>query len=301
MLFSAFVFQQCSLPEPTDFLPPGVAIIYPSANKVLYGTVKVLVEATDDDRVDGIKLFLDDIPVQVATGKSVEFDLNVSGFADDQLHVLMAVAEDKSGNQGYSAQIPVFISDSPDVTPPTVSIVNPQNGQQVQDTVKVVASARDDYSIKEVAFFVNGDSIATVNSYPYEYEWITRNLADSTAHTIFAKAFDNGGNWSLSNSVTVTVFPRIDREPPTIVLLYPIPGSTIPDTVNVAVDAIDKTGVAKMDFYVDGILEATDTSEPWGFTWDNSMLSPGSHTLYIKAYDLVNNVAFFGPVNFNIN
>jgi hypothetical protein len=53
---------------------------------------------------------------------------------------------------------------------------------------------------------------------------------------------------------------------------------------------------------VDGVLEVTDTIEPWGFDWDVSALKPGSdHTVYIRAYDAAQNIGTAGPFNYIID
>ncbi|MFC2087965.1 Ig-like domain-containing protein [Calditrichota bacterium] len=291
---------QCTIPEPDDITPPVVAVIYPYTGSILSGNVDVLVESTDNEEVSKVWIYIDDVMVTAKGGRSATFNVDLSPYADDQTHMIQGAAEDKSGNRGYSAQILVTISDSPDIVPPTVTIVNPQGGQQVQDTVTVLAAADDDRIVREVAFFVNGDSVFSDNLYPYRYDWITTNLADSTSHSIVAKAFDGSGNWTLSAPVTVTVFPRGDRIAPTVVLLYPAAGSVLSGTVVVQVDAADNTAVTKIEFYVDGDSVATDTNSPWGFSWNTSSLSIGSHTLYIKAYDAAGNVGTSGNLTFTI-
>ncbi len=291
---------QCTLPEPDDITPPVVAVIFPYNGSVLSGTSKILVEATDDEDVSKVWIYLDDSLVASNNSRSGSFDIDVTDYTDDQTHIIQAGALDESGNRGYSAQILVTISDSPDNVPPTVAIVNPQGGQQVQDTVTVLASADDDRIVKEVAFFVNGDSVFSDNLYPYKYDWITTGLADSTSHTIVAKAFDQSGNWSYSAPITVTVFPRGDRTSPVVTLLFPNAGSVLSGIVNVIVDATDNIAVTRMEFYVDGILVDTDINSPWGFPWETDSLTVGSHTLYIKAYDAAGNAGISDNIIFNI-
>jgi hypothetical protein len=299
MILSLYQIQ-CTLPEPDDITAPTVAIIYPYSESVIADTVNIIIESSDDDEIDKVWVYLDDEMIASRAASSARFSVDVSPYADDLSHLIQGVASDKSGNRGYSSQVMVTISKFKDSTNPTVAIVNPQSGQQVQDTVKVLASADDDRAVSEVAFFVNGDSLATDNTYPYEYQWETTGLADSTSHSIFAKAFDEAGNWAISEAVTVTVFPRGDRTPPTLQLIYPGAGSVISGIVNVAVDAYDNVGVTSVEFYVDGSLEFTDNNFPWDFAWDTSTLPAGSHTLFIKAYDAANNVGTTGNITFTI-
>ncbi|MCK5033493.1 MAG: hypothetical protein KAS18_07660, partial [Calditrichia bacterium] len=181
LVFLLVILQvQCSIPEVDDIDPPVVTILYPYSGSIISGNTNFLVESTDDDKVEKIWLYIDDQMVASQNGREATFQIDVSPYADDQVHLIQAAAQDKSSNRGFSAQVLVTISDSQDLVPPTISIVNPQTGQQVQDTVKVLASADDDRVVKNVAFFVNGDSVFNDNIYPYEYSWITTNLADST-------------------------------------------------------------------------------------------------------------------------
>ncbi len=292
---------QCTLPEADDITPPGVAIIFPYNGSILSDSSKILVDATDDDEVSQVWIYFDDELKASRNGSSGTFEIDVSAYADDQTHMIQAGAKDKSGNRGFSTQILVTISDSPDIVSPTVSIINPQSGQQVQDTVTVLANADDDRIVKEVAFFVNGDSVYLDNLYPYKYDWTTTGLADSTSHTIVAKAFDQSGNWSYSNLVTVTVFPRGDRTPPTLTLLYPAVGTVLQGNINVVIDANDDTDVDSIQFYIDGVIDNTDTSPTWEFLWNTTGLSSGLHTLYMKAYDPALNVGTLGPITFTKN
>jgi Big-like domain-containing protein len=301
LAFLIVVLQfQCSIPEIDDIDPPVVTIIYPYASSIISGTTNVLVESTDDDKVTKVWLYIDDQLIESQNGRTGNFQVDLSPYTDDQQHMILAAAEDKSGNRGFSAQVIVTISESPDLVLPTVSIINPLANQQVQDTVKVLASAHDDRIVQNVAFFVNGDSVYNDELYPYEYNWVTTNLADSTSHAIVAKAFDQSGNWAVSTPVSVTVFPRGDRTPPVLTLLYPAAGSVLSDTVDVNIDASDNIEVAYIEFYVNGELVDTDNNSPWGFAWNTTTLPAGTHSLYVKGFDAAGNVGVIPNTTYTI-
>ncbi len=301
LVFLLVILQvQCSIPEVDDIDPPVVTILYPYSGSIISGNTNFLVESTDDDKVEKIWLYIDDQMVASQNGREATFQIDVSPYADDQVHLIQAAAQDKSSNRGFSAQVLVTISDSQDLVPPTISIVNPLAGQQVQDTVKVLASADDDRVVQNVAFFVNGDSVFNDNIYPYEYDWITTNLADSTSHSIFAKAFDQAGNWALSIPITVTVFPRGDRTPPVLTLLHPAAGTVLSGIVDVNIDASDNIGVTLIEFYVNGELVDNDSIAPWGFAWNTSTLPIGTHSLYVKGFDAAGNVGTIPSTTFTI-
>jgi len=53
--------------------------------------------------------------------------------------------------------------------------------------------------------------------------------------------------------------------------------------VLVAATASDKSGISKLQFYMDWILQTTVTSSPYNFDWANA--AQGSHTLAAMAYN----------------
>src|SRR5213075_781106 len=44
------------------------------------------------------------------------------------------------------------------------------------------------------------------------------------------------------------------------------------------------------EFYVDDVLQATDTSSPYSCSWDTTTAGNGSHALVAKAYDAAGNI-----------
>jgi hypothetical protein len=81
-----------------------------------------------------------------------------------------------------------------------------------------------------------------------------------------------------------------DSSPPTVGFSSPAAVAG-PSTVFTAVPS-DNVGVTKVDFYVDGILRATDTSPPYQYLPDLSPYADGSsHTLKVIAQDTSGNVS----------
>ncbi|MEF8849085.1 MAG: Ig-like domain-containing protein [Candidatus Thermoplasmatota archaeon] len=65
--------------------------------------------------------------------------------------------------------------------------------------------------------------------------------------------------------------------------------SIILGDINVEVDAKDyQTGIKKVEFYIDGRLKKTVTSEPFNWFWNDFSLR--RHTLKIKAFDYAGNI-----------
>lgn len=66
-------------------------------------------------------------------------------------------------------------------------------------------------------------------------------------------------------------------------------------------NASDNVGVARVEFYVDGALKATDASSPYSATLDSTTLSDGTHALIAKAYDAAGNVGSSTAVAFSVS
>lgn len=187
----------------------------------------------------------------------------------------------------------------PDATPPTVSITAPATGAAVSGNVAFSASASDNVGVTRVEFYVDGTLLATDTTSPYGATWSTTSVANGS-HTLSAKVYDAKGNVGASAAVSVTVNNAVDTQPPTASITAPANGATVNGSVTFSASASDNVRVAKVEFYVDGALLATDTTSPYSTTWATSSLS-GSHTLSAKAYDDAGNAGTSAPVSVAVN
>ncbi len=295
---------QCQLPSPADIVPPFALVVYPFGGAVVSSNIKVRLEASDNNSITEAWIYLDGQFIDKTSSKPYLIDLDITGYKDNLSHIIQAAASDDAGNIGYSAPVIFIIADSPDIIFPKVSILNPTSGQTVEKTVHIVALAEDERSVQQVDFYVDGEKEGQSSTEPYSFDWNTDTYPDSTNHTIYARATDGGNNTTTSGVVTVTILRSADKTPPTVVTLYPIAGSTVTGTVNVAADVQDNVGVARVEFYVDGVLQsgATDTAAPWGFAWDTTpQADGGTHSLYIKAYDGSGNAGTSGLTVVTVN
>ncbi|UCH33693.1 MAG: Ig-like domain-containing protein [Armatimonadota bacterium] len=90
-----------------------------------------------------------------------------------------------------------------DDTPPTVAITDPSNGATVSWIVGVTADADDNMGVTRVEFYVNDALEFTDDAAPYQYDWQTVALPETT-YTLKAVAWDASDNYA-EDSVTVTV------------------------------------------------------------------------------------------------
>ncbi|HRZ02141.1 MAG TPA: S8 family serine peptidase [Burkholderiaceae bacterium] len=87
-----------------------------------------------------------------------------------------------------------------------------------------------------------------------------------------------------------------DTQAPAASISAPVANSTVSGLVSVNVGASDNTGVAKVELWVNGKLLATDTSAPYGFSWDSKTAANGSASLEARAYDAAGNLGSSGTV-----
>lgn len=76
------------------------------------------------------------------------------------------------------------------------------------------------------------------------------------------------------------------NQPPQVVLTAPLEGASFPNPANVTLvaTASDPDGsVAKVEFFDNGTLLATDTAAPYEYLWTN--VSIGAHTITARVYD----------------
>jgi hypothetical protein len=155
--------------------------------------------------------------------------------------------------------------------------------------------------VTKVVFYINGVLDKTFTSAPYSYV-VPSTVADNGVYTLTAKAYDAAGNVGQSAPITITVNnPVSDTTAPTASITSPSAKASVSGTVNVAANATDNVGIAKVEFYVNGALAAADTSAPYSFTWDTTAVANGSCTLLVKAYDAAGNVGQSSATTVTVN
>lgn len=185
-----------------------------------------------------------------------------------------------------SCTLPEF----PDTTPPTVTIIYPAPDAVVTGQVEVVASSTDDNSVEIMKIFIDGEERTAVEGDGLRYMWDTTPIADNQDHYIMATAADKEGNIGYSDlvPVRVTTGASADTLAPVVSIIYPAGGSSFTgvDTITVVADASDPSGIKKVEFYIDGFIQETDTSAPYTYDWPLANYKDGLvHTIYVKGYD----------------
>jgi hypothetical protein len=120
--------------------------------------------------------------------------------------------------------------------------------------------------------------------------------------SLTAKAYDAAGNVGLSAAVSVTVTnPVPDTTAPAVSVSAPANNATVSGTVTATATASDNIGVSRVEFYVNGVLKATDTASPYTYGWDTTTAANGAYSLIAKAYDAAGNVGQSTTVSVTVN
>lgn len=86
--------------------------------------------------------------------------------------------------------------------------------------------------------------------------------------------------------------PSVDTTPPTAGILSPADlASGLSGSFAFNATGVDDVGVTSMEFQVDGVTVATDTSTPYSVSVDANAYAPGQHLLRARAMDAAGNVS----------
>lgn len=192
----------------------------------------------------------------------------------------------------YAAVAQAASSGTGDTTPPTVSITSPTGGT-VTGTVIVSVSATDNVGVTRVDLRVNGVTVATDATSPFQMTWNSATVANGSVQ-LTAAAYDAAGNTAVSAARTVTVSNTSsgDTTPPSVSIASLSPSSTlVSGTISVLINATDNVGVSRVDLLVNGSIVGTSNTGPFQFSWNSASIADGSATLAGRAYDASGNSA----------
>lgn len=95
--------------------------------------------------------------------------------------------------------------------------------------------------------------------------------------------------------------PAADTAAPEVSITSPSNGATVSRTITIRASASDGVGVARVDFFIDGVRVASDESAPWEYSWNTQKVAEGAHTLTAIAYDAAGNSKTSSPVTVTVS
>lgn len=93
-----------------------------------------------------------------------------------------------------------------------------------------------------------------------------------------------------------------DSTNPTVSLQAPLSGAApITGTYTLKANAVDASGVASVQFLVDGNAVNTDVTSPYEYAWNSAGVANGPHTIAARATDSKNNTSTTAAVTVTVN
>lgn len=178
------------------------------------------------------------------------------------------------------------------------------------------ATAQPDYFYS----YMMGNGLVTYDTASFQntidHFWVSNSLFDLLETTV--DTYGNRAN-AVQANFYFAPFEEPDHNPPYIVIsesgsggtsdttapttsvTSPADGSTVSGTTLVTASASDDVGVSKVEFYLDGVLQSSDTSSPYEWSWDTTSVANGAYALTSKAYDAAGNSGTSAAVNVNVS
>ncbi len=189
-------------------------------------------------------------------------------------------------------------------TPPSVSITSPITGTTypVNSALTLVGSASAPAgTIASVQFFVNGTSLATDTTFPYNATWTPTAVG---TFALSALVTDSFGNQAVSSNVNVTI-SAVSPNSPTVSISSPAAGASLfansatTISATAADSTTDTTGtIASVAFYATNVLIGTDTTFPYSVAFTPT--ATGTYTLTAVATDNGGNQTTSAGVNVSV-
>ena len=234
-----------------------------------------------------------------AAGVTLTHRVALTGLQPSSVYHLVASSADAAGNTTESRDLMFQTLPVSGAGEPSVSIRSPGT---ISGTVLLQADASDDVGIEKVAFFLDGALMATDYAAPYELLLEGGRQANGS-HLLGVVAHDfNGLIMAAQEMVTITNWLP-DLLDPVVEITHPLSGHTVTRGVEI-VEANAKdytpnvngvTYVDRVEFYVDGVYKATDSTPSmvfnYSFGWNTMTLAEGDYHVSARAYDAAGNMA----------
>ncbi|MCD6398168.1 MAG: hypothetical protein J7L71_11580 [Spirochaetaceae bacterium] len=274
-----------------DSYAPELTLLTPFKGDTVNGKLTISGKILDQSPNFSYK-FSTDGKKFVDTGKEkfFSFDFDYSSF-DEKPEVLFMRTEDEYKNtKDYS--FPFKVDSQIDI--PIVTIQFPGENATLRGEASISGTALDDDGIKTLYFsFDNGDFKTAEGNSTFNIPVPFSVLKDSE-HSVQIKAEDINGVFSD----TVERKFIISRTGPVIKVKEPSPEIYLKGSSTIKGSAVDSNGIDKVTVSIDNGVSysMTDGEEHWTYRLDTTLLSDGTHSLYVKAVDKSGSPSFYTTI-----
>ncbi len=179
----------------------------------------------------------------------------------------------------------------PATSGPVVSFKAPLAGATVSKTLSASACealvSNGTTAIRQVQFFVDGAALNTEGSAPWNCSFDTTKVADGTRNLRAVATDVNGKTGAAEISVLVSNGggTTTGNGPTNVAFVAPRNGATISGTLESSACELTGTGIARVDFSIDGKALNTEGSAPWNCKLPTTQYGDGAHKLKAVAYN----------------
>jgi hypothetical protein len=276
---SGLVIGLFELPVDGGTTPPTVSITSPAAGATVLERLPVTVAVTARDQVSvaSVSLLVNGTIVETLYKPPYQFQVLMP--SGQPAVTLGAIATSIGGVQA-STQETLAVQPYP---LPVATLLAPVPGQTLVagTTLTIAVAASDAVAVTGVDFDVNGQLLRELLAPPYVTTEVIQ--AGQATLTVTAVAHDALGAGNPSPPVTVTVVPDV---PPVVAVFSPVDSAQVVEgtVVPIVAGASDATGIASVQFFVNGSVVGTEFSAPFTFP----ILAPPAGqtaTIHILAVD----------------
>lgn len=147
---------------------------------------------------------------------------------------------------------------------------------------------------KNIRFYIDGDQVAERVESVISQTSSTVSIRPSDfkpgSHILKAVLYDGAMN-RVTKTVNFTIGAGGDSTAPDVSIVSPAGGATVSNTIDVQASVTDNNNVAKVEFYIDGIVRLVDSTSPYSYSWDTTGTTNGVHSVKVVGYDKAGNSA----------
>ena len=277
----------------SDTQAPTVSITSPTDNATLSGSVNLVAAASDNVAVATVEYKLNDTSLGSAVKNNNVWQLGFNSLSvSNGSFALKAIACDQAGNCTTASNTVIISNTLPDLTPPTVNITSPSDGQTVSGAITFSANVSDNVKVASTSFYIDNTLLNTKTIQPYSTQFNTLSYTNGP-HQLKVVASDGQNSADQTISVNIDNGDQTDTEKPQVTITAPStnPYTWVSGDLTITALATDNVGVVKIEFYIDDSLVATDNSTSLARRWVSRGTPAGTYTLKAKAYDAAGNSA----------
>lgn len=252
--------------------------------------------SADNVGVAGYRVYFNGTFVKTQTATSY----SRTGLACGTGYRISVSAYDSAGNRSSQASLTATTAACTVTQPPAADTQAPAapaslTAASVTESAVTLSwpAATDNVGVTGYSVYRDGQKVADVTGTTASVS----GLSCGTSYAFAVDAVDAAGNRSGQASAAIGTSacppppPPADVTPPQVSLSGITDGQTLSAATTVTASATDSSGIARVEFRVDGTLKATDTSAPYTTSLDPTAYASGQHQVQAAAVDPSGNTA----------